>query len=284
MLVLFPALGKAQNEKAIQAAPRALPGKVEVASRVYDAAPAVQSATSQTSVDSTIPDDPALLKMLVPYRARVRTLDVVIGRLNGDLRKVGVGGGTLGNFVTDSLRAKASRLVRKPVLLTVINSGGLRKNTIAKGKLRVRDVFELLPFENALIQIDFTGAQVLKLLAAVMASRDAQSGARITYRVGQNNRPELVSARFVDATGRETAIDENATYTIVTIDYLYGLKSGRYSVLQEGTNLRPLGITLREAVLQYIKSQTVAGRSVGAKLDGRFVDLNPSPNSEAGPQ
>lgn len=281
--MLFPAVGRAQNHKTIEPCP-ATPTKIKPASKVVGFRPSVQTDARQTLIDSGIPDDPRLLKILAPYRARVRTLDVVIGRLDGDLRKVGVGAGSLGNFVTDGLRAEASRFLGRPVLLTVTNSGGLRKNTIAEGKLRVQDIFELLPFENSLIQIDLTGEQVLKLLEAVVANRDAQSGARITYRIGQDNRPELVSARFVDAKGRETEIDAKATYTIVTIDYLYGLSSGRYSILREGKNMKPLGITMREALLRYIKSQTAARRAVGAKLDGRLIDVSPSPRSETVPQ
>lgn len=283
VLMSFPASGKAQNDRTNEQGPAA-PSRIKVASQVDGPTPAVQADASQISVDSGVANDASLLKLLAPYRTRVRTLEVVIGRLDGDLQKVGMGGGTLGNFVTDGLRAEASRSLRTPILLTVTNSGGLRKNTIAEGKLRVRDIFELLPFENALIQIDLTGDQVVKLLAAVVANRDAQSGARLTYRLGQDNRPELVSARFVDAKGRETAIDKTATYTIVTIDYLYGLSSGRYSILREGKNMKPIGITMRAALLRYIRSQTAAGRTVAAKLDGRFVDLNPAPRTDPTPQ
>jgi hypothetical protein len=111
-----------------------------------------------------------------------------------------------------------------------------------------------------------------------------QSGARITYRTNQDNRPEMVSARFIDAKGRETEIDPRATFTIVTIDYLYGLRSGRYSILQDGKNMKSIGVTMRDALLRYIRSETAAGRAVSAKLDKRFVDVNPVPESETTPQ
>ena len=95
--------------------------------------------------------------MLKPYSGKVRALNVVIGKLDGELRKSGVGAGSLGNFVTDGIRSQASAKLGKPVLLAVTNSGGLRKNTIAAGELRASDIFELMPFENALIQVDLTG-------------------------------------------------------------------------------------------------------------------------------
>jgi 2',3'-cyclic-nucleotide 2'-phosphodiesterase (5'-nucleotidase family) len=195
---------------------------------------------------------------------------MVIGKLEGDLIKGEVGAGTLGNFVTDAIRAQSSVKLGKPVLLAITNAGGLRKNTIAQGQLRAADIFELLPFENALIEIDLTGEQLLKLLSGVVP-RDAQSGAILRYRLNAEKRPELVNVKLINE-GKE--IDPKATYTIVTIDYLLNLASGNYSILQQGKNAKPLNITLRDAVTDYVKAETAAGRTIKAKLDDRFVSVD----------
>ncbi|MCM3900393.1 MAG: 5'-nucleotidase C-terminal domain-containing protein, partial [Pyrinomonadaceae bacterium] len=151
----------------------------------------VESRVSEVLVDVSIPDDPALEKMLTPYSAKVRALEVVIGKLEVELKKGPVGGGNLGNFVADGIRVQSSARLGKPVLLAVTNSGGLRKNTIAPGDLKAADIFELLPFENALAEVDLTGEQLLKLLSVVVSGGDALSGARIKYRMNANNRPEV---------------------------------------------------------------------------------------------
>lgn len=245
----------------------------------------VKERVSKTLVDGSIPEDPALDRIIKPYRPKVVALEVVIGKLAGDLTKDGIGAGTLGNFVTDAMRAQSSAKLGKPVLLAITNSGGLRKNSIAEGQLRATDIFELLPFENALIEIDLTGEQLLKLLGVVVSGRDAQSGARIKYRLRAENRPELVSVRLLNARGQEIEINPKATYTIVTIDYLLNLASGNYVILQQGKNAKPLGITLRDAVTDYVKAQTVAGRPIKATLDGRFVSIGPDgPNPEGSPK
>ena len=227
--------------------------------------------TGQTIVDAKLPDDPAVERMLKPYSGKVRALNVVIGQLDGELRKSGVGAGSLGNFVTDGIRSQASAKLGKPVLLAITNSGGLRKNTIAAGELRASDIFELMPFENALVQIDLKGEDLLKLLAVILDSRDAQSGAKIQYRMN-GEKAEFLEAKLVDSQGQETEIDPNATYSIVTIDYLVNLASGRYSILQRGKNATPLGLTLRDALMNYVKSETAAGRKIHAAVDTRFVN------------
>jgi 2',3'-cyclic-nucleotide 2'-phosphodiesterase (5'-nucleotidase family) len=239
------------------------------------AAPPVKTGASvkQTTVDASIPADPAVEKLLAPYSEKVRALTLVIGKLDAPLRKEGVGGGSLGNFVTDAIRAQAQAKLGKPITLAITNVGGLRKNEIAAGDLRASDVFELLPFENALVVLEVNGAQLLQLLQ--VATRDAQSGARIHFKWNDQNRAEFLSGKLVDASGREQEIDPQKTYTIVTIDYLLNLNSGAYALLQEAKSKTPLNVTLRDAVMNYVKAETAAGRIIESRLDGRYVQVGP---------
>jgi 2',3'-cyclic-nucleotide 2'-phosphodiesterase (5'-nucleotidase family) len=234
------------------------------------------------TVDSSIPDDPEVLKIIAPYEEKVRELSKVIGRLEGGLSKTGVGGSSLGNFVTDAIRAQAEAKLGKPIVLAMVNNGGLRKNEIAAGELRASDIFELLPFENALILLDVTGAQLTKILQVV--TRDAQSGARIQFKWNDRDRPEFISVKLVDANGKEQEIDPNQTYTIITIDYLMSLKSGAYAILQEGKNPTPLNLTIRDAVMNYVKAETAAGRPVRSVVDNRFVQVGPGPKNAEAPR
>lgn len=234
------------------------------------------------SVDSTVPDDPEVLKIIAPYSEKVRELSKVIGRLEGGLSKTGVGGGTLGNFVTDAIRAQGRAKLGKPIVLAMVNNGGLRKNEIGAGELRASDIFELLPFENALVAVDVTGVQLAEILRVV--TRDAQSGARIQFKWNERDRPEFISGKLVDENGKEYEIDPNQTYTILTIDYLMRLNSGAYMLLQEAKNARPLNLTLRDAVMNYIKSETAAGRPVRSVVDNRFVQVGPGPKNTEAPR
>ncbi|HET7112117.1 MAG TPA: 5'-nucleotidase C-terminal domain-containing protein, partial [Pyrinomonadaceae bacterium] len=223
----------------------------------------------QTTVDASIPEDPAVEKILAPYSEKVRALTLVIGRLEGTLKKEGVGAGSLGNFVTDGIRAQARAKLGKPIALAITNAGGLRKNEISAGELRASDIFELLPFENALVVLELNGTQLLKLLQ--IAPRDAQSGARIQFKWNDQNRAEFLSGKLVDDSGQEQEIDPEKIYTIVTIDYLLNLNSGAYALLQEAKSRTPLNLTLRDAIMNYVKAETAAGRNIRSRLDNRYV-------------
>lgn len=230
----------------------------------------IRARGTESAVDASIPDDPSVDKILAPYSAKVRELDVVVGKLKGNLRKGGMGGGSLGNFVADAIHGASETKLGKPVLLAITNSGGLRKNDITEGEVRASDIYQLLPFENALVALDLTGEQLRRFLDVVVLHRDAQSGARIRYRTNAEKQSEIVSAKLDAARGgNEKDINPTAVYTIVTIDYLVK-RGGDYSVLREAKNVRPLNLTMRDAVLAYVKSETAAGRTIKATLDGRF--------------
>ena len=262
LLIAVPAF--AQQSTAIQPC-------TETSTSTKATTAAKRAVVTQTVIDESLTDDAAVEKVIAPYSAKVRALENVIGKLDDDLRKEGVGGGSIGSFVTDGLRAQASRKVGRPVPLMIINSGGLRKNAMSQGDLRAADIFELLPFENVLIQMDFTGEQLMKLLSIVLRRRDAQSGARIRYRINAENQPELISAKLLSPDGSEIEIDRNAIYRIATIDYLLQLASGSYAVLQEGKNVTRLGITIRDAMMEYVKRETAAGRTIKPAFDNRYV-------------
>ena len=102
---------------------------------------------------------------------------------------------------------------------------------------------------------------------------------------------ELLSASAADTVitilhtnDTHSQIDPNKTYTIVTLDYLLRLNSGAYAILKEAKSDAPLNITLRDAVMNYVKSETAAGRPIRAAVDNRFVQVGPGPKSTEPPR
>ena len=271
LLALFvaPAFGQGQGA-VIEPCPAApSPAKPGIAASPQK----VDTRSKRFEIDASIPNDAGVEKLITPYSERVRELSKVIGRLEGELTKTGVGAGSLGNFVTDGMRAQAKAKLGKPVVLSIMNAGGLRKNEIAAGELRASDIFELLPFENALVAIDLTGVQLAKLLEIV--PRDAQAGARIHFKWNDRDRAEFISGKLVDENGNEQDVDPQKVYTIITIDYLLQRGGGAYAILQEAKSTTPLNITLRDSIMTYVKSETAAGRPIRAKVDDRFVQVGP---------
>ncbi|MFN2529687.1 MAG: 5'-nucleotidase C-terminal domain-containing protein [Pyrinomonadaceae bacterium] len=265
-ILLFHFSGQAQ-QRAIQPCP----------DQVKSHAPAIAETkvpqVTETLIDSTIGNDPAVSKLLEKYSERVHALATVIGTVDGEFNKSGIGGGSLGNLVTDAMRLE-SRQHGKPAVLALTNTGGLRKSAITAGELHASEIFELLPFENSLVTIDLTGAQLTAVLQVVTSARDAQSGAGVQFKWNET-KPEFLNAVLRDDDGVEHEIDPKATYTIVTIDYLLNVGRTSYSILREGKNSTPMGVTLRDVVINYIKSESAAKRSIKPRLDDRFKQIGP---------
>jgi 2',3'-cyclic-nucleotide 2'-phosphodiesterase (5'-nucleotidase family) len=260
----------AANRSINSAANSAPAANSSSAQAAVSAGPLAGARATQSLIDASIPDDAALDTMLGPYRVKVRELDTVIGSLEGTLIKGRVVGGSMGNFVTDAVREQAQRQLGKPLALAILNRDGLRKNTIAQGSLRARDIFEILPFENELLAVDLTGAQLRHLLETLMSNLDlAQSGARIKYQTNEKGRYEIVSLKLIGPTGALEEIDPARTYTIVTVDFIM-TRGGAYDFLKEIKTVSPLNLKIRDAVTAYVKAMTAAGLVIKATEDGRI--------------
>jgi len=269
LLLLFSASVSAQQQ-AGDSASRAASSPPKTNTTV-PAPGELRSRVDQTRIDDRIAADPAVERMLEPYSARVNALQLVIGHLDDELRKTGSGAGSLGNFVTDAMRTITAAKLGQPIDLAVTNNGGLRKNAIAAGDLHISDFFELMPFENKLVVLELSGAQLLQVLQVIAAGRDAQSGAAIVYHTNADKRNELVSVNLIGSDGKPKPIDPAATYRVVTIDYLLNVSGGSYAVFHEAKSNNQLGVTIRDAMINYVKAETAAGRSIKARVDHRIV-------------
>ena len=175
------------------------------------------------------------------------------------------------------MRAEAAHRSKRRIDFAVLNTGGMRKNQIAAGALSTSDVYELVPFENFLVVVELTGEQVARLLAEVTKARDAQSGAIITFTADAEDRnPRLIGATIDDLkrtknsnVRRGRAIDPKKIYTVATLDYLVN-RGGNYAVLKEARRNVPLNVTIRDALIEYLRRETARGRTFNPALDGRF--------------
>jgi 2',3'-cyclic-nucleotide 2'-phosphodiesterase (5'-nucleotidase family) len=83
----------------------------------------------------------------------------------------------LSNFVSDLVldftrKFALQNLPGTQVHFSLVNHGGLR-TSLPKGKITVRNIFELMPFENELVLLKLTGSQVSEL-ADYIASRGGE--------------------------------------------------------------------------------------------------------------
>ncbi len=166
----------------------------------------------------------------------------------------------LGNLIADAMRAADAGDGRR-FDLAVHNDGGIRAGLDA-GPITYAEIYAVLPFDNTLVGLDMTGAQVRRLFESGIdndGTRIQISGGRFTYSMARPSGQRIAAA----AVGGET-LDPERVYRVATIDYMH--THSRYErSLGRGTNAT-YGELCLDAVVEYIR----ANSPVRAEVEGRM--------------
>jgi 5'-nucleotidase len=122
-----------------------------------------------------LPADPAVEAFVAGWRARVSGIaGKVIGTLASDLGKKtdALGQSDLGGVIADAQLAACRKPERGGAQLAVMNGGGIRAELIrdqqthgeAVGEVTYGELFSVQPFQNELVTLTLTGAQLRELL------------------------------------------------------------------------------------------------------------------------
>lgn len=217
-----------------------------------------QPEVQQIAVGNQLSADTAIENFIAPYKAQLDAkMNQVIGFAPEELTK-NVGESTLGNFVTDLMLQQAAIYYKGEIDIAVTTNGGLR-NPIPKGDITVGNIYELMPFENELVVVKVTG-QTLQKLFDLAASKKTVPIANATY--------TIQAGRAFDIKIGGQPLQASKIYAVAVSDYL--ANGGDYMVFfKEGEKALILGITVRDAILNYIKALTAVGTQVTAKIEGR---------------
>jgi 5'-nucleotidase len=223
--------------------------------------------TIVTNSDGTAPT-PTITTLIAKYRALVASIaDKVLGQIapTGTVNAItrtadadGSGDSPLGNLIADGQRADPTVIApggRAPQIV-LMNPGGIRADLLedASGNVTYAAAFNVQPFNNYVVSMDLTGAQVLAVLnqqwnnPSPGANRVLQvSGLSYTFQgslvtpvpAAPNTNHVLADTVMVDADVNPTSpmvpLDPAATYRVAVNSFLSDGGDG-FSVLAAGTN------------------------------------------------
>ncbi|WP_206052701.1 NAD nucleotidase [Neptunomonas marina] len=209
---------------------------------------AVLDAIAANDVLSVVMDDPTAANVLAGYSDQVDSLkQAVIGSSTDDLcleRIPGQGKSALCDATAtqsngsdiSNIVAKAFRTMSLTSDIAIQNGGGVRVD-IPQGDITVGDAYTLLPFANTLVELTMTGAQIKAVLEDAFdyaISPDGSTGA-YPYAAGLRwdvDRSQTKGMRFSNlevmrkGTSTWSALDLNASYKVVTNNYIAGGRDG----------------------------------------------------------
>lgn len=210
---------------------------------------------NNTQIDNSIAPDSLIASLIKPYAEDMesimdRVLVQSIGRFEVDQPE-----GTLGNLIADIVRRRASLELGTWVDMSVVNNGGLRR-PITKGNVTVRDIYELMPFENTLVILTMSGKQVQKLADEIVETGgEPVSGLRLR-KEGKKAEDVLVGTR---------TLSSDSTYLVATNNYLVD-GGGNMPTLWNTIKVNDTGLSIRQVIIDYLEDK----RTIEPQLDGRI--------------
>ncbi|MDA1265423.1 MAG: bifunctional UDP-sugar hydrolase/5'-nucleotidase [Planctomycetota bacterium] len=194
--------------------------------------------------------NPEVDKLCAAMTAKADELmGAVVGSLTADLPRAfdPFTSSPCGNLVTDAMRARTKADV------ALQNRGGLRTNLL-EGKLTRRHLFQLLPFDNHLVTLTLTGAELETLMRTSVESRGGRglefSGLIVELTRGEG-RPKLAGL----IVGGEP-LDPEKDYR-VTVNSFNADGGDGYTQLAEAERREVDPILLRDLLAEYLDGRAV---------------------------
>jgi 2',3'-cyclic-nucleotide 2'-phosphodiesterase (5'-nucleotidase family) len=205
----------------------------------------ISQPTQAIHISNTIVEDPTMAAVIAPYAQEIKgTFDKVLTQAPDGLFRARAGEESLlGYWVADLMRARASELLGVPVKFAITNTGGLRAN-LRSGPVKVGSIYEVMPFENEMVTVDFTGAEIIQIVKEGILRRSGEplSGVTVTL-AGPLDAPQF---KVTWADGSPIAPLE--LVRVATTDYLAANGDGM-ATLGKGRKLFTTGIQLRQLLL-----------------------------------
>lgn len=176
----------------------------------------------------------------------------------------------MGNVVADAMLA---RVKDQGVTIAIQNGGGLRAS-IQAGTVTMGDVLSVLPFQNTLSTFQLKGEDVLVALENGASQLEEGAGrfaqvAGLKYTLDPAAPP---GSRIGDVQVRDgtnwVAIDPNATYGVVSQNYMRSGGDGYKVFAEKAMNAYDFGPDLADVLAEYLAKQ---GPEFVPKLDGRIT-------------
>jgi 2',3'-cyclic-nucleotide 2'-phosphodiesterase (5'-nucleotidase family) len=217
-------------------------------------------------IAASIPEDAEIQKVIAPLAAELKAsfglplVHAPQGLFRGRRGEENL----LGYWVSDVMRTAAEMATGRPVRFAITNAGGLRAN-LRPGQLKVADIYEVMPFENELLVVELTGAEVIQVVKESIVRRGGEPCSGVKVVVGGT--PEVPTCTVTWADG--TPIDPVAAVSLATTDYLY---SGGDSIptLKQGRKPITTGLTLRQILLDQCARLAKGGKDLLPPAPGRY--------------
>ena len=215
-------------------------------------------------LDASVTPDAAVAARIAELAAPIEELKKkpvgeTSAAIDGSRESCRLGECSMGNLVADAM---LDRVKGQGVSIAVQNGGGLRAS-IDSGQITMGEVLEVLPFQNAIATFELKGSDVVAALESGVSQVEEIKGrfpqvAGLRFAWDETIEPLKGRVRQVQVMkdGEWADIDPEATYKVVSNDFMRAGGDG-YTVFKDnGMNAYDYGPGLEEVVADYITANS----------------------------
>lgn len=214
-------------------------------------------------IADNIKPDEKIAKIVEKYNKKIAPImEKVVGVLENDLPQTSSSEPRdypLANLICDAMKDMTSSEV------SFQNSGGIR-SSLYKGKIKVKDIYTLLPFDNNAVTMDLTGKQILDIMESSVlpyGHRMQVSGITVKYDSTRPNGEKIVELKI-----NGEPVDYNCVYKVVTNSFL-AEGGDDFTAFKKGKNVK-YGVFIRDVFKDYFEKYS----PLSYEVKGRIVDVS----------
>lgn len=202
--------------------------------------------------------DADVLKIIDPYKSKLDAqMDEKIGEFTATMDKEKPTS-ALTNFMADAMLDPARKMY--PALgidAAMMNYGGVRLNSVPKGVVTVRMMYELMPFDNTLVIMTLDSIKMMRLLDRIADSKGWPISKGIYF--------EIVDGRAVNATINGEAIKSKNSWVIALPNYV--AEGGDNCDFLVDAPQEQTAVFIRDLLIDYVRDNKI----INPALDKRII-------------
>lgn len=206
---------------------------------------------------------PEMAKEITKYQTAIDAqFGKVIGELKTEWKRAHSQESNIGDFLADCIRDYTG------CEIGTVNSGGIRKD-MDPGEITIRDIMEILPFENYVVKFNATGADIQKFVETNARKSAFNSGgilqiSGISYRYKKSG--DNLKVPGITINGKP--LDPNKTYSVASMDFVAIANGEKYFGFKP-ENVIETGSLFTDVVIEIVKKIKI----IEAPIAGRIKEL-----------
>ena len=217
-----------------------------------------------TAITSELPEDVAVAAIVNEYYTQLDTkFQEVLGKadvyLNGDRGLIRYQETNFGDMIADIMKNYSGADI------ALLNAGSIR-SSIGTGPITLEAVYSAFPFENELVVVSISGADLLAALTRAVKGKPTDEDGGFLHVAGLTFKIKNFTPQDIIIGGHP--LDPTATYRAAISDFMASGGDG-YTMLQDKSPYKS-GSMIRELIVQAIRNQ----KTISPVTDGRIQRLN----------